>query len=112
MMCSEPHILGKDCGVTGIFASDSTSPSRHVLIAFGLTGTTEKPGSRSASTSRPSGRSIPTGTSAGSTVSRTSRRSRSAKPAAVCSIMNWVLIRPAAVNTQTACVSVAQSIPT
>ena len=47
------------------FAPDSTSPSRQVLIAFGLTGTTGCPASSSRSTSRPFGRSIATGMSPG-----------------------------------------------
>jgi len=93
-------------------APDNTSPSRHVLIAFGLTGTTGYPASNNTSTSRPSGRSIPTATSAGSPANRASRRSRSANPAAVCPIVNWALIRPVASSTHTAWVSAAQSIPT
>jgi hypothetical protein len=43
------------------FAPEITSPWRQVLIAFGLTGTTGCPAASSASTSRPSGRSIATG---------------------------------------------------
>ena len=64
------------------FAPDSTSPSRQDLIAFGLTGTTGYPASSSTSTSRPSGRSIATGTSSGSSDSLPSRRSRPANPSA------------------------------
>ena len=49
-------------------APESTSPSRQVLIAFGLTGTTGCPASSSRSTRRPSGRSMADRQIAGVTV--------------------------------------------
>src|SRR6266536_5907227 len=92
-------------------APESTSPSRQVLIALGLTGTTGCPASRRASTRRPSGRSIPTGMVSGSP-RRASRRIRPARPAAECSTVNAATRRPAASWTQTAWMAEAQSIPT
>src|SRR5680860_883646 len=93
------------------FAPETTSPSRHALIAFGLTGTTGWPASSSASTSRPSGRSIPTETSARSP-SLPSLRISSANPAAVWLMVNVDLTRPVSSSTHTAWVSAAQSRPT
>jgi hypothetical protein len=70
----------------------------HLLIAFGLTGTTRCPAASSASTRRPSGRSIATGTSAGSP-SSPRRRIRPVNPAAVCSTGNAATCLPVASST-------------
>ena len=82
-------------------APDSTSPSRQVLIAFGLTGTTGCPASSSRSTRRPFGRSMATGmTPASPYLAR--RPISSAIPSAECSIMNSAVIEPPASITHTA----------
>ena len=93
-----------------LLAPETTSPSRQALIAVGLTGTTGCPACSSASTRRPSGRSIATGTPAGSPRAAR-RRIRPANPAAECSMMNWHFTCPALSTTQTACDAAAQSIP-
>ena len=82
-------------------APDSTSPSRQVLIAFGLTGTTGCPASSSRSTSRPSGRSIAIGILAGFPYLARRRISR-AIPSALCAMVNSAVIFPAASITHTA----------
>src|SRR3984885_16335494 len=91
-------------------APDGTSPSRQVLIAFGLTGTTGCPASSSRSTRRPFGRSMATGMSPG-TPYLARRRISVAIPSAECSIVNSAAILPPASITHTACVWGAQSIP-
>ena len=92
-------------------APDSTSPSRQVLIAFGLTGTTGCPASSSRSTSRPDGRSIATGRSAASPY-RARPRTSDAIPSAECVMVRILaVIFPAASSTHTACSAEAQSIP-
>ena len=91
-------------------APDTTSPSRQVLIAFGLTGTTGCPASSSASTRAPEGRSIATGMSAGSP-SLASLAISLPRPSALCATVNRATAFPAPSSTHTACVSAAQSIP-
>ncbi len=81
-------------------APETTSPSRQVLIAFGLTGTTWWPASSRASTSRPSGRSMPTDTSARSP-SLPSLRIRGVNPSAVWAMGKVDLTFPASSRMHT-----------
>jgi hypothetical protein len=92
-------------------APETTSDSRHALMALPDTGTTGWPASNKASTSRPSGRSIATGTrSTGPSLAR--RLTRPAKPSRLCLTANELALRPLLPSTHTACSSLAQSIPT
>src|SRR6266508_3169493 len=92
-------------------APETTSPSRQALMALERTGTTGWPASSSRSTSRPSGRSSATGSSAGAP-SRRRRATRSSNPAAEWGIRKAPTVLPVWSSTQTACSVDAQSIPT
>ena len=92
-------------------APDRTSPSRHALIAFGCTGATGWPASNSASTSRPSGRSIATGTLTAAPSSANRLVSRS-MPSRLWATVNERTLMPPGSSTHTACSSLAQSMPT
>ena len=91
-------------------APDSTSLSRRVLIAFGLTGTTGCPAPGSAPASAPDGRSIAAGTSAGSP-SPASLRAGRPGPSALCATVKRDTTFPGRSITHTACVSAAQPVP-
>ena len=75
-------------------APETTSPSRQTLMAFGETGTTGWPASRRRSTSRPSGRSMATGTRLGSPRGP-SRATNRSKPSLPCGMLNVARLRPA-----------------
>src|SRR5918994_7613282 len=92
-------------------APETTSPSRQALMALDRTGTTGWPASSSRSTSRPSGRSIATGSPAGAP-SRRRRATRSSNPAAEWGMRKARAVLPVWSSTQTACSVDAQSIPT
>jgi hypothetical protein len=82
-------------------APDSTSLSRQVLIAFGLTGTTGCPASSSTSARRPDGHSIATGISPGPPSPASLRTSRS-RPAALCAMVKRATTFPDGSMTHTA----------